>query len=193
MGLKVGSLESKHVAVMRRVVMQIIYTTSSSISIISISIWTKEKKRSGGAHGWVLGSRNSCEHMHMCFLPFVLCHVGPFFIYMPSSLTLPLLNGSCIFYFSSQIYWLYNILFTFSFTSRYSFIHIYPTILCYYLRVCFSLPHLNWILLAKDPCKFTYLQPNHNRYLPSFSKMHMCLACVMDDLKYLICASKTDA
>lgn len=99
MGLKVGSLESKHVAVMRRVVMQIIYTTSSSISIISISIWTKEKKRSGGAHGWVLGSRNSCEHMHMCFLPFVLCHVGPFFIYMPSSLTLPLLNGVAFFIF----------------------------------------------------------------------------------------------
>lgn len=112
------------------------------ISTVSISIWMKEKKRSGGAHGWVLGSRNSCEHMHMCFLPFVLCHVGPFFIYMPSSLTLTILNGSCIFYFSSQIYWLYNILFTFSFTSRYSFIYIPP----FYSTTCaFASPSHIWI------------------------------------------------
>ncbi|CAJ1971347.1 unnamed protein product [Sphenostylis stenocarpa] len=31
----------------------------------------KRREESGEAHGWVLGSRNSCEHM--CFLSFVLC------------------------------------------------------------------------------------------------------------------------
>lgn len=67
MGLKVGSLERKHVAVMRRVVMQIIWHMKE-----------KRREESGEAHGWVLGSRNSCEHM--CFLPFVLCPVGPFFM-----------------------------------------------------------------------------------------------------------------
>jgi len=106
----------------------------------------EREEESGGAHGWVLGSRNSCEHM--CFLPFVLCFVGPFF--MPSHLNstahksvVLLLTG---LYFSVRFYRLYIMV-----LSLYLPIHI-STILHARLLLIYK-PTFDSILflLAKDP------------------------------------------
>lgn len=119
-GLKMGSLESKYVAFMRRIVMHIMeilsyfflwqnYIAKLAHYIIKINMNEREEE-SGGAHGWVLGSRNSCEHM--CFLPFVLCFVGPFF--MPSHLNSTTAHKSVVLlltglYFSVRFFRLYII------------------------------------------------------------------------------------
>lgn len=86
----------------------------------------EREEESGGAHGWVLGSRNSCEHM--CFLPFVLCFVGPFF--MPSHLNSTTAHKSVVLLLTG----LY-------FSVRFFRLYIYRTFTLIYLPLHISIHH----------------------------------------------------